>query len=249
MNGLVAALLKIVLIIGVVLVHGYFVASEYSLVTLRRTRIEQLAESGNRAARLVRDTLQNLSELVAAVQLGVTMASLALGALAEPTIAAMLDPAFGFIQRGWRPITAHGIAVAVTFLLITAVDIVIAELVPKTIALRDPEPVAFVIIRPIRAFIWLFRPFLAGLNAAGGFIISLTGFGKTPAHAAHSTEELKMVVAQSTRAGVLDTDEQEMLVRVLEFSELSARQIMVPRTEVVGLEAGTSRNRVYDILG
>ncbi|MGH6798522.1 MAG: hemolysin family protein, partial [Roseiarcus sp.] len=206
-------------------------------------------EDGNRAARLVLDTLNNLQELIAAVQLGVTMTSLALGALAEPTVATMLEPAFGFVPRSWSPVTAHAIAIILTFGLITAVDIVAGELVPKTISLQNSERVALVVIRPMRVFIRVFRPFIALLNGAGMAIVRSAGF--TPAGEgsdAHSAEELKIVVAASTRAGVLDADEQEMLFGVLEFSGLSARQVMVPRTEVIGLPAEADRNAVYDVV-
>lgn len=249
MSALVSDIVKLLVVAVVILIHGYFVASEYSLVTLRKTRIQQLAAGGSRPARLVLRTLDNLQELIAAVQLGVTMASLALGALAEPTIASILEPAFGFIPRAWRPVTAHGVAIAITFVLITSLDIVIAELVPKTVALQNSERVAFLIIRPIRVFIWLFRPFIALLNRAGNLVIRLTGLGEAGGgNPAHSPEELKMLVAASTRAGVLDADEEEMLFRVFEFSRLATRQVMVPRTEMLGLELSMTRDEVYVVL-
>jgi CBS domain containing-hemolysin-like protein len=249
MAQILSPFIKLLIIALVILVHGYFVATEFALVTLRKTRIQQLAAAGSRPAIRVLATLNNLPELIAAVQLGVTMASLALGALAEPVLAHLLQPAFRFIPEGWKPVTAHGVAIAITFLIITALDIVIAELVPKTIALENSERVAFVVIRPIRVFIVLFRPFLALLNRAGSAVIRLTGLASgSEGHAAHSTEELKMLVRASTRAGVLDADEQEMLFRVFEFSELTARQVMMPRTEVVGLSVDMTRDEVNEII-
>ncbi|HEY7293679.1 MAG TPA: hemolysin family protein, partial [Dehalococcoidia bacterium] len=185
----------------------------------------------------------------AAVQLGVTMASLALGALAEPTVASMLEPALGFIPEQWSPLTAHAVAIVITFILITALDIVVGELVPKTISLQSGERVALVVIRPIRLFISIFRPFIALLNGAGA--LAVRGIGYRPsgeASEAHSPEELKLLVAASTRAGVLDAEEQEMLFGVLEFSALTARQVMVPRTEVVGLSVEATRDAVYDVV-
>jgi CBS domain containing-hemolysin-like protein len=249
MSGLINDLLKILLIAAVIVVHGYFVATEYSLITLRKTRIQQLAEAGNKRAILVLDTLRNLPELIAAVQLGVTMASLALGALAEPTIAEMLRPAFGFVPSSWQPLSAHTVSIALTFVIITAVDIVVAELVPKTIALQSSERIALLVIRPIRGFIWLFRPFIGLLNRAGDLVIRLAGLSRRYERSdVHSTEELKMLVTASTRAGVLDADEQEMVFRVLEFSQLAARQIMVPRTEIVAFQLDTPSEVVYEAI-
>jgi len=249
MSGLFTGVMKLAIVAAIVLIHGYFVTTEYSLVTLRRTRMQQLAAGGDRRAALILDTLDHLQELIAAVQLGVTMASLALGALAEPTVATLIGPALGFIPRSWSPFTAHSVAIALTFLLLTAVDIVIAELVPKTVALRDPERTAFVVIRPIRSFIWLFRPFIGVLNRGGQLVIQATGLAPSAAgNRAHSPEELKMLVAASTQAGVFDPERQEMLVRVLEFSELSARHVMVPRTEVIGLDDSWDRDRVYEVI-
>jgi CBS domain containing-hemolysin-like protein len=229
--------------------HAYFVASEYSLVTARKTRLAQLAADGNRAARFVIETLSRLQEVIAAVQLGTTMASLALGALAEPTVASLIEPALGFVPKGWQPVTAHGIAIAITFMLITSADIVLAELVPKTIALRHPEAVAVRVVRPLRLFISVFRPFISLLNYAGELVLRAIGFQSVrEGDEAHSPEELKMLVAASRRAGVLDSDEQEMLDRVLEFSRIRVRQIMVPRTEIVALELGSDRTRIEEVI-
>ncbi|HLZ72919.1 MAG TPA: hemolysin family protein [Dehalococcoidia bacterium] len=249
MSGFYGDLLKLLVVVLVELVHAYFVASEYSLVTLRKSRMVKLVEEGNRSARLVLDTLNDIQELIAAVQLGVTMTSLALGALAEPTIATMLEPAFDFVPRGWAPVTAHAIALIITFALITALDIVAGELVPKTVALQSSERVALAVIRPMRLFIAVFRPFIALLNAAGSAVLRAAGFRPAgDGTEAHSPEELKIIVAASTRAGVLDAEEQEMLFGVLEFSALSARQVMVPRTEVVGLPVEAGRDAVYEAV-
>src|SRR5689334_19546643 len=117
MSAFLIVPLRLLIIVLVVLVNGYFVATEYSLVTLRRTRIQQLAAAGSRRAALVLHTMENLQELIAAVQLGVTMASLALGAIAEPVLASVLEPAFGFVPGAWKPITGHGIAIALTFVM------------------------------------------------------------------------------------------------------------------------------------
>lgn len=231
--------------LAIIGVHAYFVITEYALVTLRHARVQQLAASGSRGAMLVLDTLGRLPEVIAAVQLGVTIASLLLGALAEPVVAHLLEPIFGFIPRDWRLLSAAGVSVALAFLLITAVDIVLGELVPKTVALAASERVAIAVIRPIRWFIWLFRPFIALLNASAGAVLGVLHLRHLrEGQDVNSPEELKLMIASSTRAGVLDADEQEMLFRTFEFARLTARQVMVPRTEVVGLPEDAARDDV-----
>lgn len=241
--------MKLFAVFAIIGAHAYFVITEYALVTLRRTRVQQMAAGGNRGAALVLDTLGRLQEVIAAVQLGVTIASLLLGAVAEPVVATVLHPLFRFIPRGARPISAQGVSVALAFMLITAIDIVLGELVPKAVALSASERVALTVIRPIRWFIWLFRPFIALLNLAAGAVLNT--FRLRPAHEGQdvtSPEELKLQIAASTRAGVLDADEQEILLRTFEFSRLTARLVMVPRTEVIGLALDASGDTVAQTI-
>ncbi len=241
--------LKLFAVFAIIGAHAYFVITEYALVTLRRTRVQQLAAGGSRPAALVLDTLGRLQEVIAAVQLGVTIASLLLGALAEPVVATLLQPLFDFIPKSARFISAAGVAVALAFILITAIDIVLGELVPKSVALSSSERVALVVIRPIRVFIVLFRPFIALLNLAAGAVLGVFRLG--PAHEGQevtSPEELKLQIAASTRAGVLDADEQEILFRTFEFSRLSARMVMVPRTEIVGVPINATSESIAQTI-
>ncbi|MGI8553937.1 MAG: hemolysin family protein, partial [Dehalococcoidia bacterium] len=230
------------------LISAFFVATEYALVTIRKTRIDQLATEGNRAARAVRRTLDELSTLLAATQLGVTMVSLGLGALAEPTVARLLDPLLNRLPGPLSKATLESVSVAIAFLAITALDIIVGELAPKTIGLQHNERVALITVRPIRIFIWVFRPFIELLEAGGSAVARVAGSSDHPGRqAAHSPEELKMLVMASTSAGILDPDEEEMLIRVFQFSRLSARQIMVPRTELVAVPADASYRELLAI--
>jgi putative hemolysin len=239
----------LLIVLAIIGVHAYFVITEYALVTLRHARLQQMAASGSRGALLVLDTLGRLPEVIAAVQLGVTIASLLLGALAEPVVAHLLEPLFGFIPKDWQLLTAAGVSVALAFIVITAVDIVLGELVPKTVALAASERVAIAVIRPIRWFIWLFQPFIALLNASAGAVLRAFRLRQVrEGQEVNSPEELKLMIASSTRAGVLDADEQEMLFRTFEFARLTARQVMVPRTEVIGLPIDADRDLVADTI-
>jgi len=231
-------------VVLIIAAHAYFVMAEYVLVTLRRTRLEQAAGE-KRAAALVLETLSHLQEVIAAVQIGVTVAGLLLGALAEPVLAGRIEPLFGFVSRRWRPVTANGVAVVAAFLLVTYVDIVLGELVPKAVALQESERLALALVRSIRAMVWALRPFVALLNGTARLV--LAGLRVQPSARATeepSTEDLKVLIAASRRAGVLDEEEQEMLLRAFEFSQLTARQIMVPRTEVVGIPLRATREQL-----
>lgn len=241
MNTFLEDIAKLAAVVFLTLISGFFVATEYALVTIRKTRIDQLIAEGNRAARAVRRTLEELGTLLAATQLGVTLVSLALGALAEPTVAAILDPLLRDLPHALSRATANTIAVVLAFLAITILDIVLGELAPKTLGLQFNERVALIAIRPIRVYMWIFRPFINLLEVGGSAVARLAG--ARPAserQAAYSPEELKRMVMASTSAGILDPEVEEMLIRVFEFSRLAARQVMVPRTEIVAVPAEIS---------
>lgn len=232
---------RLVAVVLLTFVSGFFVAAEYSLVTVRRTRIDELIESGSRPARALRQTLDELGTLLAATQLGVTLVSLALGALAEPTVAQALDPLLGLLPHVITRATVQIISVVLAFLAITALDIIVGELAPKSIGLRYNERVALLTIGPMRAFMWVFRPFIAMLEAGGSAVARLAGAGEiTARQTPHSPEELKRLVIASTNAGILEPYEEAMLIRVFEFSRMSVHQIMVPRTEIIAMPVDVS---------
>jgi putative hemolysin len=245
------ALPNLLAVLLVVLANGFFVASEFALVTVRRSRLEQLIAEGSSVARAVRDAQQHLDTYIAAVQLGVTMASLALGWLGEPAVAALLEPVLAeapFLSPAAREIASHTVSVALAFAIITTFHIVFGELVPKSLALQRTEAVAFFVIRPMMVFQWLFGVPIHLLKGLGNFVSRLIGLRPAGAEEmVHSVDELRVLVAGSSEAGVLDETEAEIVGRVLGFHELSVREVMVPRTELQAIPVTATLDEVLHL--
>lgn len=249
-------LFRLFAVLLLVAANGFFVASEFALVSVRRTRIDELVQAGNPLARAVRRALDDLDSYIAATQLGITMASIGLGWIGEPAVAAMIQPVLERLPlfEGlpvWASfVTAHGVAIAIAFAIIIGLHIVLGELAPKTVAIQRAERTALFVALPIHWFLQIFKPFIRLLNGAGLLVVRLFGFSATPPghHVAHTEEELKMIVTQSTMAGVLAPEEEELIHAIFEFADLSANQIMVPRTEIVALPLSVDRARVEQTL-
>src|SRR5687768_11009704 len=225
---------------ALVLANGFFVAAEFSIVTVRKTRIDQLIAEGHRGARAVRRAVSAPDSYIAATQLGITMASIGLGWIGEPALAGMIQPLIGFVPAQMAETTAHTIAVAIAFAIITALHIVLGELAPKTVALEKPEATSLVVVKPTELFMKAFWPFIWLLNGTGRAVVNMLGLRSQGGHAlVHSEEELKMLVTASQEAGVLEEQEEQMLHRVFGFADLTAGQVMIPRTELVALSADT----------
>jgi len=237
-------------VLALVFANGFFVAAEFAIVTVRKTRVDQLIAEGSSAARAVRRAISDPTSYIAATQLGITMASLGLGWIGEPALAVMLEPPLHFLPYPIRETTAHSISVAIAFALITALHIVLGELTPKTIALARAEMTALLIVRPTELFKRAFWPFITLLNGMGRFVTGLIGVRAAEGHAlVHSEEELKMLVTASQEAGVLEEQEEQVLHRVFDFADLKVGQAMVPRTELVAIAADLSGDRLIETIG
>lgn len=226
--------------------NGLFVATEFAYVAVRRTRVEQLAGQGQARAKLLLASLHDLDSYIAATQLGITMSSLALGWVGEPALAGLIRPPVEAIAGSWAATAvAHGVAVAIAFSIITTLHIVFGELAPKTLALQSPEKTALAVAVPIAVFNRIFRPFIWLLNEAGRAVVRPFGIGPAAAHETQlSSEELEIVIEASARAGLLSTSELLLARRALEFSAIQADQIMVPRTELVAIDAEDTLDHV-----
>src|SRR6188768_1772513 len=227
-------------VLALVFANGFFVAAEFSIVTVRKTRVDQLIAEGHRRAHAVRRAVTDPDSYIAATQLGITMASIGLGWIGEPALASVIQPSLEILPDLLAATTAHTIAVALSFAIITALHIVLGELAPKTIALERAELTALWVVKPTEIFMKAFSPFIRLLNGTGRAVVNMLGLRSRGGHAmVHSEEELKMLVTASQEAGVLEEAEEQMLHRVFAFADLTAGQVMVPRTELVALEADT----------
>jgi CBS domain containing-hemolysin-like protein len=229
---------RLAAVLVLVCANGFFVAAEFAIVTVRKTRIDQLIAEGHRGAVGVRQAISHPDRFIAATQVGITMASLGLGWVGEPTVAASIQPWLGSLPADWARASAHSIAVVISFALITSLHVVCGELAPKTIALQHAEKTALALTAPTRLFMRALWPFIALLNWLGRRVVRLLGLKPASGHSmVHSEEELKMLVTASQEAGVLEEDEEQMLHRVFGFGDLTAGQVLVPRTEMSGIRA------------
>ena len=227
------SLLFIILVILLVLANGFFVASEFALVGVRRSRIEMLASSGNKQAQRLVGLLDNLNRYISATQLGITMASLGLGWIGEPVFAYLLEaPLKGRVSD----ITLHTISFTVAFAIITFLHIVLGELAPKTLALERAEKVALAVSRPMHLFYKVFQWPIRVLDWSGTRVVRMFGLHPSPEHVAvYTEEELRRLVDISQKSGQLEREEQQFIHRVFEFSDAAVREAMVPRTQVTSL--------------
>jgi putative hemolysin len=218
-------LLELLALVGLILLNAFFVAAEYGLVTSRRTRIMELEHEGNRGARAVLRITSDPPRFISAMQLGVTISSLAIGALGEQVLAQRFDA-----------VMASFLAVVVALLVVTYLHVVIGELVPKGIALGHPERTALAVSAPVRAFFVVFRPLIWLLQESTAVLLRSLGLQPPGAeHEAHSEAELRMLLSSSAEQGEIEHEEQEMLYKVFDFADKEVSDVMVPRPEVVAI--------------
>ena len=248
-ENLVLDLLGIVGVVFLVIANGFFVAAEFSLVSVRRTRIAELVANGVPSAEAVQEALQNPDRVIAATQLGITIASLGLGWVGEPAIAHLISPLVALLPVGIQSEFSHTISAVFAFLVITFLHVVVGELAPKSIALQNPERTALVVARPTLWTEILFKPAIWALNGTGNALLRLVGVQPASGHQlVHSVEELKMLVTASAEGGVVEADESEMLHAIFDLADLMVRQVMVPRTEMIAVEADTPLAQIIDLV-
>jgi CBS domain containing-hemolysin-like protein len=236
-------------ILALVVANGFFVAAEFSIVTVRKTRIDQLIAEGHRGARAVRRAVSAPDRYIAATQLGITMASLGLGWIGEPALASIVERRFASLPMRIAAATAHTIAVAIAFTVITAAVLVFGELAPKWIAFERSEATAIWTVKPLELFMRVLWPFIRLVHGTAQSIVTAIGLhGGDRRAMVHSEEELKMLVTASQEAGVLEEHEEQMLHRVFGFADLTAGQVMVPRTEVIAFPAGAKMTELVPLI-
>src|SRR5581483_6325047 len=226
-------LLRVLLVILLVAANAFFVAAEFALVSVRDTRLQQLINDRRIGARTVQKLHQRLPQVLAGVQFGVTLASLFLGGIGEPIVAHMFLNIFADVPHA--AVYAHGIAVVVSFTLITYLLVILGEIVPKSVALQRSERVALAVAAPMDVFLTISRPFLYVMNHSADLVLRLFGSRQLRSGAAHTPEELKLIVAASRRFGLVPTFQAEMIARALDLVDITAREVMVPRPNIFSL--------------
>ena len=221
-----------------VLLNGLFVAIEFALARINKTRIEQKAKEGDKTYELILSALNKIDSYISASQVGITISSLALGAIAELTIAKLLLPVIeNLVIPTLTTFTAHSIALPLALLIVTYFHVVIGEIIPKTVAFVNPEKTAFILIWPLEVFQLLTSPLVRILNISASSILRIFGITDLRTTFVYTEDELKMLLNVSQEEGVLEQSEKEMITNVFDFPDTVAREIMTPRTDMVCVEA------------
>ena len=248
-DGSLTDILGILAVLVLVAANGFFVAAEFSMVAVRRSRVTQLVADGRRNAKALERAISQLDANLAACQLGITISSLGLGWIGEPALARLIEPLLAGVLGDFALAGAHVIAVAVAFIIITALHIVLGELMPKSLALQRSERTALAVVRPL----WLFRvllwPAIVTLNGLGNWLLKLCGLRPgTVEDALHSPEELKLLIAASQEAGLLQRAQQELVERVLSIGNRHITDIMTPRVDIEWIDVEDSQEEILNTV-
>ncbi len=226
---------------------AFFVASEFAIVRIRATRIDQLVAGGSRNALAVRNVISNLDEYLSACQLGITVTALGLGWLGEPTVHKLLLPLFNELNISTS--LASILSIAIAFGFITFLHVVIGELAPKTIAVQKAEEISLLFAKPLMFFYKIMYPFIWLLNGSARFLTGMFGFKSASKHElAHSEEELLFILSESYKNGEINQSEYKYVNKIFEFDDRVAKEIMVPRTEIVAIDKNKSTQENIAIM-
>lgn len=239
---------NIALTLFFVVLNGFFVAAEFAIVKVRVSQIELRAREGSMLAGIARSILGNLDAYLSASQLGITLASLGLGWIGESVVSSIvLDLAHG-LGVTLDPAVLHTISIVIAFSIITVLHIVVGEMAPKSLAIRRSEAVTLAVAIPMRAFYLVFRPIIVSLNAMSNMMLRAVGIEPAPEHEVHSPEEIRYLIAESSKQGALEISERELIENVFEFTETMASQVMVPRSKVIGVDGALPVEDLVDFV-
>ncbi len=239
-TGIGQSVLLLGLAFILVLLNGFFVLSEFSIVKIRASRLEELVKLGRPNAKLALGMTQKLDSYLSATQLGITLSSLALGWIGEPAFAQLLEFLFGNLFSG-NPTLLHTVSFVIAFTIITLLHVVMGELIPKSIAIAKTEGAVLKVAAPLHFFWVLFFPLIKTFDFLSAFFLKRMGIHPaSESETAHSEEELKFIVRESVRGGVLDTVEEEIIKNAVDFSDTTAKEIMTPRKDIICLIADKS---------
>lgn len=238
--------LDIIITFLLVFFNGFFVAAEFAIVKVRATQLEVKVKAGNRNAILSKHIVSHLDGYLAATQLGITLASLGLGWIGEPVVSKIIINLMNLFGFEIDPELAHDIALPVAFALITILHIVFGELAPKSLAIQRSVETTLFIAYPLQFFYFIFRPFVWLLNGIANFILKSLGISTVHGSDIHSSEELQYLVRQGQKSGEIDEAEYKIIKNAFDFFEQTAKQIMVPRTQVFAIDLNKFSDATID---
>lgn len=238
---------NLVLVILLILANSFFVASEFAMVKIRKTRLEQLSSEGNATAKIALELVNDINGMLAAAQLGITIASIGLGWIGAETIADILYKALVMVLPFVDKSFCLVLAVPVAFVLITYFEVLLGEQIPKCVALQNPEKATLMVARPMKITMIVLKPFVWFLATCGDKILKVCKLDSYENQLVHTTEELDMLVDASYNEGVLNETEAEMLHNMFKFSDLTAKQVMIPRTDMMCIETVTPLEEIKKI--
>ncbi len=241
------AVISIVLVVFFLLMNAFFVVAEFSLVRIRKSQIELMMEEGVRGAKRAKIISENVNAYLSACQLGITLASLAIGWLGEPAVSSVIHGPLASI--GIPDAAVSAIAVAIGFIVITALHVVIGELVPKSLAILNTERYALFSATPLYWFYRITYPIMWLFNTTTNGIMRLTGHDVTSEHQAYTEEEIKILLEESSESGELDTEQYEIIDNIFDLDDKDAKAIMTPRTELVAIDIDDDLDTILDIMG
>lgn len=241
-------LLELILTILLVMCNGFFVAAEFAIVKVRSSQVELKIRSGSRAAKVAKLIITHMDEYLSATQLGVTLASLGLGWVGESVVAGIIHNIMMALGIPFTYQTAHTVALPVAFITITIMHIVFGELAPKSLAIQKASDIVLGIAFPLRIFYLIFRPFIWLLNTLANKMIGLLGIETLSEEedSTHSPEELRYLLEESSKKGIIKTSDHEMLENIFDFAQTPVKQIMIPRGKIAGIESGLNREEVIN---
>lgn len=231
-----------------VFLNGFFVAAEFAIVKVRSSQLELKAQAGSHTAILSKRIVSHLDAYLAATQFGITIASLALGWIGEPVVSKIIKELIGLFGLELAPNILSTISLITAFVIITILHIVLGELAPKSLAIQRSEQTTLAVAYPLHAFYWLCRPFIWMLNGIANFILKLVGLHTVSEQEVYSSDELRYLVDQAKESGNVDSAEFDIIQNAFDFSERTARQIMVPRTQVVAIDANDYDEKTLEFV-
>ena len=250
--GVGEVLVKVGVVFALLLANAFFVAAEFALVAVRRSRIDEMASGGDSSARAVQKALTHLDRYISGTQLGITLASLGLGYVGESMLAGLADRALiavGIGSAAGAEAAHTGLALTIAFAIITFLHVVIGELAPKSLALVHPEGVSRAVVRPLVAFSALMTPILWVLNGTAVWGLRMVGMRAASEHSqVHSSEDLRLLVMQARASGSIDESDSAMLAGVFDFHHKRARDVMRPRTDIVALPIDATEDEITTIV-